>query len=112
MATTQPGRGRKLAALRRPLDRGSNPNLRILYLNSHRSSVVPGSEGLGAPRWSPDGQHISAISMTEEKLMLFDLKTQKWTLQAKTDADGSVGRETGSISTSLVLDRTPAFFAS
>ncbi len=25
--------------------------------------------------------------MTEEKLRLFDLKTQKWTLQAKTDAD-------------------------
>jgi Tol biopolymer transport system component len=62
-----------------------NPNVRILDLNSHRLTVVPGSEGVYAPRWSPDGQHISAISATEAKLMRFDLKTQTWTLQAKAD---------------------------
>ena len=69
-----------------PKFRASNPNLQILDLNSHHLTVVPGSEGLEGPRWSPDGQHISALSSTTDKLMRFDLKTQKWTLQAKTDA--------------------------
>jgi DNA-binding winged helix-turn-helix (wHTH) protein/Tol biopolymer transport system component len=63
------------------------PNIKILDLKTHRLSVVPGSEGFWHPQSSPDGQHISAMSTTEDKLMRFDLKTQQWFLQAKTDAD-------------------------
>jgi dipeptidyl aminopeptidase/acylaminoacyl peptidase len=40
-------------------------------------SVVPGSERLSSPRWSPDGRYIAATS-GGWNLMLFDFKTQKW----------------------------------
>ncbi len=36
--------------------------LRIFNLKSGRTSVVPGSEGLRSPRFSPDGRYISASS--------------------------------------------------
>ncbi len=61
------------------------PNLHILDLKTNRLSLVPGSEGLWFPQWSPDGQQISATSATEDKLMVFDRVTQKWTLLARTE---------------------------
>ena len=36
-----------------------------------------------APRWSPDGQHLAAVSADSKKLLLFDFTTQKWTELAK-----------------------------
>lgn len=59
---------------------GSSEQLKIyaLDLDSHRISVIPGSEGLFSPRWSPDGQRILAITGDTRKLLLFDLKTSKW----------------------------------
>ncbi len=53
-------------------------DLRVLDLASHQISVIPGSEGLFSPRWSPDGQHILALSENSKKLMLYDAKTKKW----------------------------------
>ena len=41
-------------------------------------SVVPGSDRLVSPHWSPDGRYIAAIVDGSLKLMLFDFKTQKW----------------------------------
>jgi serine/threonine protein kinase len=37
-----------------------------------------GSEGLFAPRWSPDGKYIVAESADNSTLMLFDTKAQTW----------------------------------
>jgi len=51
----------------------------VLDLKMRNASKLPGSDGLFSPRWSPDGQHIAAISLDSLKLMLFDLTTQKWT---------------------------------
>jgi hypothetical protein len=34
---------------------------------------------LFAPRWSPNGQHLVAVSADSKKLLLFDFKTEKWT---------------------------------
>ena len=31
-----------------------------------------------SPRWSPDGQHLAALTLDSTKLLLFDFKTQKW----------------------------------
>jgi Tol biopolymer transport system component/DNA-binding winged helix-turn-helix (wHTH) protein len=52
-------------------------SLQILNLQTQQLSVVPGSDGLSWPRWSPDGQYISALSDSNQ-LLLFDFKTQKW----------------------------------
>ena len=40
-------------------------------------STLPGSTGLFAPRWSPDGRSIAAIRMNSTGLNVFDVKTQR-----------------------------------
>jgi Tol biopolymer transport system component len=42
-------------------------------------SVVPGSEQMFSPHWSPDGRYIAAMSGDSQKIMLFDFKTEEWT---------------------------------
>ena len=54
-------------------------NIRILDFKTHTVTVVPGSDGLFSPRWSPNEQYIAAMSPDGTKLMLFDFHTQKWT---------------------------------
>lgn len=58
----------------------NNPasSIRILDLKTRQLSTLPGSAGLYSPRWSPDGQHISAFSADSKTLLLFDMRTQKW----------------------------------
>jgi len=47
-------------------------------LRSHTTSILPGSEGLYCPRWSPDGRYISASTADGSKLMIFNLGSQRW----------------------------------
>jgi Tol biopolymer transport system component len=65
---------------------GQNTSVNILDLRTHKVSVVPGSEGLFSPHWSPDGRYILALSGNAESLMLFDFKTQEWEELAKITA--------------------------
>src|SRR5262249_10846324 len=58
-------------------------DLEIVDLRTHTVSKVPGSEELWSPRWSPDGGHILAIPRAGDRLLLFDVKTQRWTESAK-----------------------------
>ena len=51
----------------------------VLDLKTKKAEKLPGSDGLYSPRWSPDGNYIAAIPLDSLKLLLFDLKTQKWT---------------------------------
>ncbi len=53
--------------------------IQVVDLNSRQVSPIPGSENLYAPRWSPDGQHLAALTADSKKLMLFDFESQKWT---------------------------------
>jgi Tol biopolymer transport system component len=53
-------------------------DIRILNLESKKVSILPGSVGLFAPRWSPDGRSIAAVRMNSTNLNIFDLKTQQW----------------------------------
>jgi Tol biopolymer transport system component len=46
-------------------------------------SIVPGSEALFSPHWSPDGRYLAAMTHDFENLTLFDFRTQKWTELAK-----------------------------
>ena len=61
-------------------DGGNTPdsNVKVLSLNTHTVTEIPGSKGLFSPRWSPDGRYAAALTVGNYKLMLFDFKTQKW----------------------------------
>lgn len=52
--------------------------VRMLDLDTHQVSVLPGSQGLWSPRWSPDGHHIAAMSNDGNTLLIFDFTTRKW----------------------------------
>jgi eukaryotic-like serine/threonine-protein kinase len=52
--------------------------IRIVDLTTHAVSVIPGSQGLFSPRWSPDGRYLAAMNPPSTKLLLYDFKTQKW----------------------------------
>jgi Tol biopolymer transport system component len=64
--------------------RGAKLQLQIADLKTHAISIVPGSEGLWSPRWSPDGRYIVATPQAADRLMLFDAKTQQWSELLKT----------------------------
>jgi eukaryotic-like serine/threonine-protein kinase len=71
--------GKRLAFGRVAVEgRTDNMEINILDLRSHRISVIPSSENLFSPRWSPDGGHILALTGDSKKLVLYDLKTQTW----------------------------------
>jgi Tol biopolymer transport system component/DNA-binding winged helix-turn-helix (wHTH) protein len=58
-----------------PLD--GSPEIRVLDLMTKQITTVPGSKGLYAPEWSPDGRHVAALG-EKDYLVLFDTKTQRW----------------------------------
>jgi eukaryotic-like serine/threonine-protein kinase len=60
--------------------------LRVLDLNTHRVSELPGSRGLFSPRWSPDGRYIVAMPADSLSLVIFDFQTRKWSQLAKARA--------------------------
>jgi WD40 repeat protein len=55
--------------------------IRILDLNTHQLTTLPGSEGLFSPRWC--GNFVPAMSGDLTRLLVFDLQTQKWRQLAK-----------------------------
>jgi Tol biopolymer transport system component len=59
---------------------GDHDNGGIEVLNLQTGSVVPlpGSKTLLAPRMSPDGRWIAALSIQIQKLLLFDMQTKAW----------------------------------
>jgi eukaryotic-like serine/threonine-protein kinase len=59
-------------------DIGNARVIRVVDLQTHRVSIVPGSEGWFSPRWSPDGRYLAALSQDSLKAAFFDLKNQKW----------------------------------
>ena len=64
----------------------NNKTIRVLDLNTHQVSALPGSRGLYSPRWSPDGRYIVAMPADSLSLVLFDFQTQKWSELAKVRA--------------------------
>jgi Tol biopolymer transport system component len=57
-----------------PVSRG----ITVLDLQTKQQSDLPGAKDLFSPRWSPDGKYIAAISIDSERLMVFEIATQKW----------------------------------
>jgi Tol biopolymer transport system component/DNA-binding winged helix-turn-helix (wHTH) protein len=52
--------------------------VRVLDLQSQKSTTVPGSQGVWSPRWSPDGKYLAAIGGQWRKLMLFSFASHAW----------------------------------
>jgi serine/threonine protein kinase/Tol biopolymer transport system component len=57
---------------------GGRRGIKLVDVKTRRIFVVPGSEGLFSPRWSPDGRYLAALSEDSLKLLFFDFKNQKW----------------------------------
>lgn len=51
-------------------------------LASGKITTLPGSQGLGTARLSPDGQHIAALSPALHKLYVFDVGQRRWRVLA------------------------------
>ena len=54
--------------------------IHILSMKSRQVATLPDSQGLFSPRWSPDGRYLVAVHADSSGLMLFDFKTQKWSM--------------------------------
>ena len=54
-----------------------SPLLHVIDLQTHQISVLPGSEGMWSPRWSPDGRWIAGLSRKDWKLWLYDVSTHR-----------------------------------
>jgi Tol biopolymer transport system component/DNA-binding winged helix-turn-helix (wHTH) protein len=53
-------------------------SIQMVNLSTRVVSIVPGSEGLFSPRWSPNGRYLIAMPLDQRKLMLFDIASTKW----------------------------------
>ncbi len=65
-------------------------SLSILDLATHGVSELAHSEGLFSPVWSPDGRYIAAITVDQNRLMLYDTKAALWKELAVTSASWPV----------------------
>jgi len=59
-------------------DSSEDLGIRVLNVETHQTTTVPGSKGTFSPRWSPDGNYLAALTGDSQKLMLFDFRTQTW----------------------------------
>jgi Tol biopolymer transport system component/DNA-binding winged helix-turn-helix (wHTH) protein len=73
--------GDSLIFSRSPVWGSANPKdfiLGRLDLKNGKLSELPDSSGLFAPRWSPDGRYLSGLTSNQDKLMLMQVDTGKW----------------------------------
>ena len=63
---------------------GESIPIRILDLATHQISILPESQDYFSSRWSPDGRYILALHRSSPGIVLFDLRTQKWTQLTQT----------------------------
>jgi WD40 repeat protein len=59
-----------------------NGFIRVLNVASGQVTILPGSQGIFSPHWSPDGRFIFATSLDMVKMLLFDVKKQSWSTLA------------------------------
>jgi serine/threonine protein kinase/Tol biopolymer transport system component len=89
-------------------------SIQLVDLKTHKLSTLTGSQGIFAPRWSPDGRYIIAITTGgNDKLMLYDVKNEKWReLNVDLSSFGylSWSADSTSIYFDTVLSGTPGYF--
>jgi DNA-binding winged helix-turn-helix (wHTH) protein/Tol biopolymer transport system component len=50
----------------------------IVDWETRKATKLPESEGLTSPMWSPDGKYLTAKTLDEHRLLLFDAPAGKW----------------------------------
>ena len=73
--------GNSLIFSRGPAFGGTKPEDFVLVrldLKTGQLSIVQGSTGLYAPRWSPDGRYLCALNTNQNKLMLLQVDSGQW----------------------------------
>ena len=63
--------------------------IRKIDLSSGQVSTLPGSDGFGTARWSPDGHQVAALWPDHHWIEVFDVKTEQW----RKLADGVTGND-------------------
>jgi Tol biopolymer transport system component len=97
--------GNSLAFGANPWSQLSIIDIKVLDLSSRKLRTLPGSEELCTPRWSPDQRYLAAVSRDAHKLMVFDFKTQKWTVLANTVVNSPAWSRDGNY---IYFDNYPA----
>jgi Tol biopolymer transport system component len=64
------------------------PAIHLVDLAGDHASILPNSEGLYSPSWSPDGRFVAAISKDLRRVVLFDFTTKRWKELALMDSVG------------------------
>ncbi len=64
-------------------DAASVNAIRLLDVRTRSVTVVPGSQGLWSPRWSPAGDRLAAMSNDGNELFVYSFSTRTWTKVAK-----------------------------
>jgi Tol biopolymer transport system component/DNA-binding winged helix-turn-helix (wHTH) protein len=67
-------------------DTSNHSPIRVLDLSTMRIEDLPDSANMFSPRWSPDGRYIAALTLDQQKLMLYDIATRSWKVVAKISA--------------------------
>lgn len=75
--------GRQIVLDVQEMESGSEPDIRILDLESGKLSKLVDSDGLIEPRWSADGRYIAARNPKTKQVELYDCKLEKWTALAE-----------------------------
>ena len=71
--------GRKVAFSTSPnVGASARSDLRTVDLTSGRSEVIPNSDGLAVPRWSPDGHFLAALTLDSKSMQVLDLSNGRW----------------------------------
>jgi eukaryotic-like serine/threonine-protein kinase len=85
-------------------------SIRSVDVNTLKVSTLPESERLLWPVLSPDGRYVVAASLDGQKLMLFDMGTQKWSELAQASIGSHSGPPIASMCTSTaVTAQNPPF---
>lgn len=72
--------GRKIAFSTSPnVGASSKSDLRILDIATGNVAVLPASDGLVVPHWSPDGLSIAAMTLDAMAMKVFDIARGRWT---------------------------------
>lgn len=74
-------------------EEGTRKAISILDMTTKSVKELPGSTGLFSPRWSPDGRCLAALPLDQQKLMLYDFATGRWSVVAKSSVDNPVWTE-------------------
>ncbi|MGO9776823.1 MAG: winged helix-turn-helix domain-containing protein [Terracidiphilus sp.] len=72
--------GRKIVFATSPnVGASSKSDLRILDIATGNVAVLPASDGLVVPHWSPDGQSIAAMTLDAMAMKVIDIARGRWT---------------------------------